>query len=211
MTKGLMLCALLISVATPACTSTLTPATLNAAGRIDTNEEVDPNDIQVAAPFREEWTRFVVVADFNENQTINDFYYQTLVNTGRFGTVYNREGLEQYIIANDIQDVTDASSILSMRNMARTQGPFLMLRPYVEYEGGYDYRASIEAIDAETGQVVFRVDKTAFNWAGLDGVLFYPIFNQMLAWFDGELPVNTDRVTRPVDGEEAAAAQAPAE
>ena len=207
--SALLAGALCLALAT-GCTSTLKPATLNAEGRIDTKEEMDPEDIQVAAPFREEWKNFVVVADFNEVETINDFYYQTLVNSGRFTTVYNREALEAHIIESNIEGVSDADSILSMRNLARAEGPFLLIRPYVEYEGGYDYRASLEAVDAETGRRVFRADKEAFNWAGLDGVLFYPVFNTLLDWIDGRLPVNTAEVVRPSDAPTPAPTATPA-
>lgn len=192
----------LAAVALSGCTSTLKAPEMNAAGRIDTNEEIDPEDIQVAEAFDPAWGRMVVIADFNENETINDFYYQTLVNSGRFENVYNSEGLEEYVLANDIEGVTDTDSLLSMRNLARAEGGFVFIRPYVEWEGGYNYQAAIEAFNAETGRRIFRVEKTAFNWAGLDSVLFYPVMDTLLGWIDGEHPVNTDEIVRDRDEEE---------
>lgn len=206
MKKTLMFAAL-AAITLSGCSSTLKPAVMNANGRIDTKEEMKPEDIQVAEDFREDWKKFAVVAEFTETEAINEFYYETLVNSGRFGTVYNKESLEEFIISKDIEGVTDTSSLISMRNLARSEGSFLYLRPYFEWEGGYNYRASIEAVDAETGKRVFRADKSAFNWAGLDNVMFYPLMDTLLGWIDGEHPVNTDEIVRPGDEAEETPAE----
>ena len=33
---------------------------------------------------------------------------------------------------------------------------------------------------------MFLVEQTAFNWAGLDDPLFFPLFNAFLEWTKGE-------------------------
>jgi hypothetical protein len=52
----------------------------------------------------------------------------------------------------------------------------------VEWLGGYDFTASIKAIDPMTGRTLYHAKRKAFNWAGLDKPLFYPLFNGFLGW-----------------------------
>lgn len=177
------------SLLVSACSSTLKATELNAAGRFDTSSTLHADGIKVTKAYEpSRYKKMVVVLPFTENKTINDFYYKSIINSKRFDQVLDTAGVEKMVISQKIEDVTDASSVLSLRKLAKTTGPFLIVKPYAEYKGGYDYVAALEAIDAETAETVFRAEKKAFNWAGLDKPLFYPIFNAFLDWMDGVPP-----------------------
>lgn len=177
------------SLALSGCSSTLKAGKLNAAGRFDSNTQVKMADITIAAPFdKAKYGNMVVVLPFTENNQVNDFYYQSIKNSGKFGLVLDKAGVERLVIEKNIDDVTDATSILSLRKLSNSTGPFLVVKPYFEYKGGYDFQASIEAVDPTTGTTMFRAQKGAFNWAGLDKPLFYPLFNSFMDWVDGIPP-----------------------
>ena len=169
-----------------ACSSTLKVGEVNSAGRFDSNSTVDAEDIQVNAAYTaEEFGTTLVVQSFTENNTVNEFYYESLKNSQRFERVWNEEDVERFVLQNGIDGVTDASSILSLSRLREEIGPFLIVKPYFEWSGGYNYSATIEAIDPEDGNVVFQAEKRAFNWGGLDKPLFYPLFNSFMDWVDG--------------------------
>lgn len=197
--KKLVSCLLAIAVmgSISACSSTLTATNLNDQGRFDANTQVDPEDVQITKPFKSEWGKMVVVADFTESNGMNDFNYQMIQNLGKFETVYDKDKLEQYVLSNRIDGVTDTTSILSLNKLAEREGPFLLIRPYAEHRGGYDFSGALEAVDVQTGDAVFRVDKGAFNWAGLDKPLFYPIYNALMDWVEGKTEPNSQKIIRP--------------
>jgi hypothetical protein len=172
-----------------ACTSTLRPAELGANGRFQTSTVVEPQNNTVSGPFvPDRHRRMAVVLNFTEDERVKDFYYRSISNSNVFERVFSEAELEQYILQNGIDNVTDTSSLISLRNLSRSVGPFLVIRPYFEWQGGYDYRASLEVIDAETSQTLYRAEKRAFNFSGLDGPLFYPLFNAFLDWTQGRSP-----------------------
>lgn len=187
-------CAVL-SLVVGGCSSTLEVPTLGADGRFASNATVDPENIQVTKAFDQtNWKKLVVVQEFTDNKQVNAFYFDSIGNSQKFEKVYDKASLETYVLANNFEGVTDASSLISLKNLSKTTGPFLLVRPYFVWNGGYNYDASLEAVDVQTGEVVFMANKGAFNWGGLDKPLFYPIFNAFMDWVDGKTMPNTDRV-----------------
>jgi hypothetical protein len=180
---------LFVAGALAGCSSTLKPAAVNTEGRFDTSSTVDASGQTIAGPFiPERHGKMAVVFTFTENNTVNDFFYQSIKNSKKFENVYNQSELEKYIIKHNIEGVTDTGSLLSMNKLAKIIGPFLVIKPYIEWKGGYDYIATLEVIDAETTETVLKVEKKAFNWAGLDKPLFYPLFNALIDWTEGRAP-----------------------
>ncbi|HEV2747866.1 MAG TPA: hypothetical protein VGW34_11280 [Allosphingosinicella sp.] len=169
-----------------ACSSTLKTAELNATGRFDTGASVDPGSLTIAAPYSaQRYGKMAVVLNFTENRTINSFFHDSIANSRKFQNVYSETELERYVIQQQIEGVTDTSSLLSLNKLAQKIGPFLVLKPYVEPKGGYRVTASLEAIDAQTSQTVFKAEKSVTNWAGLDRPLLYPLFNAFIDWTEG--------------------------
>lgn len=184
-----------MSLVVGGCSSTLEVPKLGEDGRFASNATVDPENIQVKTAFDPtKWKKLVVVQSFTDNKQVNNFYFESITNSQKFGKVFDKASLETYILQNNIEGVTDASSLISLKNLSKTEGPFLLVRPYFVWNGGYDYEASLEAVDVQTGETVFMANKGAFNWGGLDKPLFYPIFNTFMDWTDGKLQPNTDKV-----------------
>lgn len=180
---------ILFAAALAGCSSTLKPAEVNTEGRFDTSSRVDASGQTITGPFvPERHSKMAVVFTITENNSVNDFFYQSIQNSKKFETVYNPTELEKYVIKNKIEDVTDTSSLLSMNKLSKTVGPFLVIKPYVEWKGGYNWIATLEVIDAETTETLLKVEKKAFNWAGLDKPLFYPLFNALIDWTEGRAP-----------------------
>lgn len=178
-----------LALALTGCSSTLKPAEVNTEGRFDTSSRVDASGQTITGPFvPERHGKMVVVFTFTENNTVNEFFYQSIKNSKKFDAVYNESELEKFVIKNKIEDVTDTSSLLSMNKLAKTVGPFLVIKPYFEWKGGYNFIATLEVIDAETTETLLKVEKKAFNWAGLDKPLFYPLFNAFIDWTEGKAP-----------------------
>lgn len=181
--------AFFLALALTGCSSTLKPAEVNTEGRFDTSSRVDASGQTITGPFvPERHGKMVVVFTFTENNTVNEFFYQSIKNSKKFDAVYNESELEKFVIKNKIEDVTDTSSLLSMNKLAKTVGPFLVIKPYFEWKGGYNFIATLEVIDAETTETLLKVEKKAFNWAGLDKPLFYPLFNAFIDWTEGKAP-----------------------
>lgn len=182
------------------CTSTLRPAQLGADGRFATGSAVDPRKITINGPFvAAEHARMAVVLDFTENNQIKDFYFQSISNSGVFQQTFSETTLERYLLENNVENVTDTSSLLSLRNLARARGNFLIIKPYIEAGMGYQVSSSLEVYDAASGTMLFRAEKQVTNWAGLDGPLFYPLFNSLIEWTRGEAVSAPPEVVTPAN------------
>ncbi len=170
------------------CSSTLKSVPLNATtGRYETGSLVKAEDVEIKAPFdRAKYGKFAYVKTLGQVQTLNGFFLESVRNTKLFVTVANKDEVERLVIQNKYDGVGDPDSLIALHKLAEAMGPFLVIEPYVEWKGGYDYIASIKVVDPTTTETVFSVKKKAFNWAGLDKPLFYPLFNAMLDWAEGK-------------------------
>ena len=181
--------ALALALTISACTSTMKATPLTGAGRFDTTSRVDAANITTKAPFdKGKYGKLAYVKSLGDNKTINQFFLQSVTNSHVFETVMGKDELEQMVIKRNIDSAGTPDSLIGLHKLAEAIGPFLILEPYVEWKGGYNYEASIKAIDPATGDTVFQAKKKAFNWAGLDAPLFYPLFNAFLEWAQGSDP-----------------------
>jgi hypothetical protein len=132
-----------------ACATTLQVAELNDQGRYATDTQLDSSKITITKPFdAERHGSRVLVMEFKDDKTFGEFLVKSVQNTKKFGTVYTEDELEKYVITNNVEGVTDTSSLLSQNKLAKATGPLLVIKPYVEWKGGYNFSATIEAIDA---------------------------------------------------------------
>lgn len=184
-----------------ACATTLKTTELNPQGRYTTQTMLDASKVTVTKPF--DAARHggrALVADYKDDKTFGDFLVASVRNTKKFGTVYTEGELEKYVITSGVEGVTDTSSLLSLNKLAKATGPLLLIKPYVEWKGGYNFSASIEAIDTETTETVFSAKQDAFNWSGLDQPLFYPLFNSLIDWTEGKSPPPVTGPSRNTSG-----------
>ena len=173
------------------CSSTLKATALGADGRFATGAKVAADDVSVKQPFdRAKFGKLAYVKKLGDNQTMNSFFHDSIVNTKMFENVVDQSGMEKLVIQHNIENVSGADSLIALHKLQAEIGPFLVIEPYVEWKGGYNYEASLKVVDPDTTETIFSAKKKAFNWGGLDKPLFYPLFNALLDWLNNR-PIDT--------------------
>jgi hypothetical protein len=167
-----------------ACSSTMKAVRPDATGSFPTKDQLKPSEVIVneridLAPYR----RLVYVQVGEKSEVYETFIVDSIRNMDYFEKVLTKTGFEQELIASGkSDDVSNISDLIGLRGASKAYGPFLVVSTDVEWLGGYDFTASIKAIDPVTGRTMYHAKRKAFNWAGLDKPLFYPLFNGFLGW-----------------------------
>ena len=182
---------LLVSLSMAGCATTMAPPVVSAAGRFTTATRLTDAQAMTTAPFDRARFGVVYVKYATGAPAMDRFFLDAVKATGAFDVVLDGEALQQRVIATS--QATGGPAVFidntaGLFELSKTQGPFLIVEPSVEYIGGYDYAASLRATDASTGKVVFLARHKAFNWAGLDQPLFYPLLNAFIDWTHGVPP-----------------------
>jgi len=177
-----------------ACSTTMKAAPLTAGGRFDTTDRMTSAELTIKAPFdRAKFGKMAYVRTANATSVgapaapaLQRFFFESVTNTKAFDTVYDSEGLQKLVIAKGQTDFND--NLVGLHNLTKQLGPFLLVEPSVEWKGGYNFEATLKVVDPETTDTLFEAKRKAFNWAGLDKPLFYPMFNAFLDWTQGVAP-----------------------
>ena len=184
-----LLASLCLILIVSGCGSTLKPPTLNPkTGRFNTGTKLYGEDIKVRERFHpDKYLHLLYVKTDAKSEKYNTFFLESFSNMQVFHEVVDQERLAAIVLERKLADrVPNISDLIGLHNLAKEIGPFLIVEPYAEFKGGYDFSARLKAIDPETGQIVLEIRKDAFNWAGLDKPLFYPLFNAFLEWSQGK-------------------------
>ena len=170
-----------------ACSTTLKPTTLDETGYFGTSTKIRSDSIKTKESFRPEYKKMLYVKTDEKNEKFNTFYIETFKNMNEFEKVLCKDEMESLVFEKNLTDsVSSVSDKIGLHNLQKEIGPFLVVEPYAEFLGGYNYSANLKAYDPETGKDVLVIENKAFNWAGLDKPLFYPLFNAFLEWVRGE-------------------------
>jgi hypothetical protein len=170
-----------------ACATTLKPTPLGKAGYFETDAKIVSDGVKLKEDFKPEYRQMIYVKTDNKNERFNTFYLESFENMGQFEKVLAKEDIESLVFEKNLANkVLNVSDRVGLHNLQKRIGPFLVVEPNVEWLEGYLYRASIKAYDPKTGKEVLMLEHEAFNWAGLDQPLFYPLFNAFLQWARGE-------------------------
>jgi hypothetical protein len=182
-----------IGVSLAGCSSTLKAVPLNATGHFDTSQRLSAADVTISRPFDK--ARDGRMAYVDTKAAINGaagapvaqkFFYDSIVNAKAFDETYESEGLQKLVIAKGITGFND--NLVGLHDLSQKLGDFLIVKPQIEWKGGYNYEATLQVIDASTAETVFSAHDKAFNWAGLDKPLLYPLFNAFIDWTKGVTP-----------------------
>lgn len=171
------------------CSTTLKTRDIDAAtGRFPTSTLLDNGGVKVEKPFQAKYkTLAYIKTDGNKNAQYNDFLMANFTKINAFTKVVKKDELESLVIERKLTEkVSNISDLIGLNQLQKQIGPFLIVEPYVEWKGGYNFYSSIKAIDPESGETVLHIEQNAFNWAGLDDPLFFPLFNAFLQWTKGE-------------------------
>ena len=167
-----------------ACSSTMKAVKPDATGAFPTKDQLKPAEVIVNERFDlSPYRRLVYVQVGEKSEVYETFIVDSIRNMDYFEKVLTKTGFEQELISSGKSDnVSNISDLIGLRGASKAYGPFLVVSTDVEWLGGYDFTASIKAIDPMTGRTLYHAKRKAFNWAGLDKPLFYPLFNGFLGW-----------------------------
>jgi hypothetical protein len=167
-----------------ACSSTMKAVKPDATGAFPTKDQLKPAEVLVNERFDlSPYRRLVYVQVGEKSEVYETFIVDSIRNMDYFEKVLTKTGFEQELISSGKSDnVSNISDLIGLRGASKAYGPFLVVSTDVEWLGGYDFTASIKAIDPVTGRTLYHAKRKAFNWAGLDKPLFYPLFNGFLGW-----------------------------
>lgn len=171
------------------CSTTLKPTTLDPkTGYFPTTSKLPPDGVKEQKPYdAARYTKMLYVKTDEKNNEYNTFFLNSFKNMNTFEKVADKKDLEALVIEKQLTDkVSNVSDMIGLNNLQKQIGPFLVVEPYVEWKGGYNFEASLKAIDPETGATALHLHNTAFNWSGLDGPLFFPLMNGFMEWTQGK-------------------------
>jgi hypothetical protein len=171
------------------CATTFKSAAPDAAGHFPTTTKLTPKEVVTVTPFDPAFAKMLYVKTDTKSEKYNTFFVDSLKQATRYDKVVDKDQLQSMIIQMNIGDrVQNVSDLVGLNNLSKEIGPFLLIEPYAEWKGGYNFAGELKATDPRTGQVVFYVKKTAFNWSGLDQPLFFPLLNAFVDWSNGRQP-----------------------
>jgi len=189
MNKLLANLAVLISLLTlSGCGSTLKVAEIDSkTGYFATTHKVSHGGIVVNTKYNEnKYSPMLYVKTDEKGKQYNTFFIDTFTKTKKFNKVVGKADLEKLVFEKGLASkVTSVSDVIGLHSLHKEIGDFLVVEPYVEWKGGYNFEAELKALDPESGKVVYHVKNKAFNWDGLDQPLFFPMFNAFLDWTEG--------------------------
>lgn len=170
-----------------ACSTTLKTTELNAQGYFTTNQSLKDTGVEQKGEFKESYRTFLYLKPTGDIEKLDVFFRDSFENMQVFEQVLSQEQLEELVFEKDLADkVTSVSDKIGLHQLQKEIGPFLVVEPKLEWQGGYDYYARIKAYDPISGKNVLTLTNEAFNWDGLDQPLFYPLFNAFLQWTRGQ-------------------------
>lgn len=178
----------LLAILLAGCSSSGQVRQLNSSGVFPAGAQVAQREVKVAKPFSAKYKQmaYLMVNEEVENPNTK-FMIKLIKNSGVFQKTVDIPEMERLIVERNLQGlVSGATDLISLNKLQQQIGPFVIVEPVVDWAGGYNHTAIIKIVDPATGETVLHLEKTAFNWDGLDDPLTYPVMNAFLQWSRGE-------------------------
>jgi hypothetical protein len=198
--------ALAVALLATGCSTTFRAAPLNPEGRFPTTTKLSVDAVKTNEPFEEKFRPLAYVKfDQQTNSQYQDFVIASLRNTKAFTRVVTKAELESMVIEKALTDkVSNVSDLIGLNHLQKEIGPFLVVEINLEWKGGYDFLGTLKSIDPSNGKTMLLLEQQAFNFSGLDGPLFYPLFNGFLEWTQGKpITVGTPAASAPAKKKKA--------
>jgi len=144
-----------------------------------------PGDVVVEEKFDPVYKRllYLKIESKNRDKRFTNFFMSAFREMNTFEKVVTQDELEAMIIERNLgSKVPGVSDLVSLNNLSKEIGPFLIVEPDGTWLGGYKWEATLKAIDATTGKTVLYLDATALNLSGLDDPLLHPLINGFINW-----------------------------
>ena len=182
------LAAMTIAVLACACADVKPKPVNPVTGQFPASKMLDADAVQTIRPFRDSYKKLVYLKVPDDKPVaFGQFYSTELNNMHVFDKVAMKSDIEAIVIQRDLSGtVPSISDMVGLHKLAEAIGPFLVVEPYVEWKGGYNFIAQLKAIDPQTGETVLLLQQHAFNWAGLEGPMIYPLLNGFMRWTKGQ-------------------------
>jgi hypothetical protein len=158
-----------------------------ATGRFPTSVEVDKKYIKIfrLVPGVQE-TNYVYLRAASEfgGDRFYDFMKDALQKIG-FKKIYSQRELSQFVVKSGLsQYVTSISDLVSLNNLAKAAGPFLIIECRVFRVSDVVFRFDLQLIDPLTGETSLEISRIRTNWLDMDSEINYPILNVIKQWYD---------------------------
>jgi hypothetical protein len=152
-----------------------------------TSTEVDKKHVKIFRPLAGvEEVKYVFLQSSRAfgNDRFYDFMKDALLKIG-FKKVYGEEELAKMVIQAGLsQYITNLSDLISLNNLAKATGPFLVLRARVYLVSDVVYRFDLQLIDPLSGSTYLEMSRVRTNWFDMDTEINYPVLNLIKQWYD---------------------------
>lgn len=173
------------------------PANIDATtGQFPASVEVDKKYIKIYRPFAGvQDINYVYLRAYSPygKDKFYEFMKDALSKIG-FKTTYSERELSQRIIAGGLSTyVTSISDLISLNNLAKATGPFLILDCNVFRLTDVVYRFDIQLIDPLSGDTYLEISRIRTAWLDVDKEINYPVLNVIKQWYDDSVKTPSER------------------
>jgi len=170
------------------CAAPFKPANIDpSTGQFPASVDVDEKYIKIYRPLAGiEEANYIYLRAYSPygDEAFYCFIKDALLKMG-FKEVVSEEELSQMIIQSGLSDhVTSISDLISLSNLAKTTGPFLVLEASVFRIGETVYRFDLQLIEPFSGDTYLEISRIRTVWLDFDNEVNYPILNVIKRWYD---------------------------
>jgi hypothetical protein len=176
-----------------------------ATGQFPASAEVDKKYIKIYRPFAGvQDINFVYLRAYSPygKDRFYEFMKDALLKIG-FKVAYSEKELSQRIIAVGLSNyVTNISDLISLNNLAKATGPFLIVECNTSRLSDVVYRFDLQLIDPLSGDTYLEISRIRTAWLDVDKEINYPILNVIKQWYDesSKLPYEKNKCKVPKEG-----------
>ncbi len=173
-----------------------------ATGRFPASAEVDKKYIRIQQPLvgiNEVNYVYLRAHSPYGNDRFYSFMKDALLKIG-FKKVYSEKELSQLIIKNGLSTfITNLTDLISLNNLAKATGPFIVLDSAVFPVTSAVFRFDVQVIEPLSGDTFLEISRIRTNWIDMDNEINYPILNVIKQWYDesAQIPYKKPEVKIP--------------
>jgi hypothetical protein len=182
------------------------PATIDeTTGQFPASAEVDQKYIKILQPLagiKEVNYVYLRARSPYGGDRFYDFMKDALIKIG-FKKVYSARELSQMVIQSGLSTyVTNLSDLISLNNLAKATGPFIIFDSTVYPVTDVVFRFDVQVIEPLSGNTYLEISRIRTNWLDMDKEINYPILNVIKQWYDesAKLPFKKPEDRDPKEG-----------
>jgi len=182
------------------------PASIDqATGQFPASCEVDKKYIKILQPLAGiNEVNYVYLRTHTpySNDRFYDFMKDALLKIG-FKKVYSGKELSQMIIKSGLSTyITNLSDLISLNNLAKATGPFIVLDSTLYPVTNVVFRFDVQVIEPLSGDTFLEISRIRTNWLDMDKEINYPMLNVIKQWYDesAQIPYKKPEVKVPKEG-----------